>query len=516
MIIQSLQFLSADVICYKLPEYYVLCRKYSLKIPNSIAFLIFERFREKKFMKTEKQLQFFQAEILSLEKIHIDRTIFNHLNLLKNFDGNCLKEIDLSYYDLSKNEAKNIGGVLVHCLNIETINLTGNRNMSHGFSKICLSLIQSKKLKILNLSDCNLKVLNGKSLHNLLRNCMSLNFLLIKKNKQLPFDFGQAFEKNSKVSTTLTTIDVSYSIVDDNQSENFEKMLCNCSNIQKINYSHNFIRKEGFFQSFLKDSKIFTTLTDISFSNCKFNQNQYEKLIKFMNNCQQIESVDLSGNHIIQKNVINIFNNLNIASYSITELNLSNCSLSESYFNCTNDIKFTSITSFSIKENGNIGNGFFNVINMLLESRKCLRSINFSDCNLRKYHSKRLQNFFIGCKVLEEVHLRGNDTLGEEYSYIFNSMYFFSSTLKFLDLAYNNLLDCSSSNLVELLNNLRQLEALNLDGNQDISTSFHKICQSLEKFKYTLRLFYAFPIYLDKYNWIKYKKFISLCPNLQA
>ncbi|CAD5116687.1 unnamed protein product [Dimorphilus gyrociliatus] len=446
---------------------------------------------------------------------------FKSIALAMRNSGKSVEHLNFSSCNLSRDQAASLKEFLDICTNLKTINLTENPNMQDSLEE--LLLILSKTLVYLNLSFCKLSLNQIKSLESYLSQSPTIEVLLLRGSLN-SLNINYLIRGLDYIVRTLKIIDISLNSIKSQQQQPLETVLGKCSNLTTIDFSCCvYTTKEILnWQEMIELSS--NSLQNLALSNCFLSKSSAESLAKGLKRCCNLRSVKLNYNTDMLDGLNDIFNALKESSSTLQNLNVSNCSLSEGQIATLVVLLNTCQNLESLDVSGNPS--MKDTVRLILQSiksfNKTLKNLNLSYCRIQKIEEIHLQLSLTNCNTLESLKLKGNelespiDLLKEsnktlQYLEIENSMQNVSKK-KFVNLreiifirnkdtstvSYENLhthisfqlvinIDLSSCDLrmtqaIQLADCVKQcvnLEVLDLSNNKNMSSGFKKILLGL-------------------------------------
>lgn len=456
---ENLRYLCTKNIFNNLDINYILCKKYSWKIPVKIGDYLIEYLFNLQRNIDEIEYRFFNDKIILLSRIYFSNKFLKFNKILNGLDTKFLRIIDFSRCCLDEKTCSDMSNFLQRCCFIENINFSSNRRMDYGFRYICngLNYYSNKSLKILNFSSCNLNFKQCMDLGDLLRNCSKIEVMDLSMNQFMGYGFINICKGLIESKETLKEINLNSCNLIQIQGNKLAELLSNCSNIEKIRLNHNFeLRDEmiAIVQQLIKSSK---NLNILQFGNCFWNPESCKNLGELISNCSKISIFTSFGNALLEYNNYNICEGLTKSSsylreidFSFSDLNKEKCQhIGILLLNCSY------IENIDLSCNNQMFDGFNYICKGLLNSSENLKCINLALCELTVDNLKDLENLLLNCILLEKLNLDRNIQVKFEFSNLYNCLLKLKKNLKFLHLRHCKLNKNHIFELQQLFNNVQ-------------------------------------------------------------
>lgn len=429
-----------------------------------------------------------------IEKVDLSYNKHVGAGLQKMYDGllntaASLKELDLSYCSINKDESFNVGQLLESCFSIQKFKLRGNFNIGAGFLDICDGLIRSSaSLREIDLSECQIGEGQSKVIGQLLEMCTLIENISLSGNRNMKNGIIDICNALHKSTDSLKFINFASCNINEKQCKSVGELLSYCSNIEKVDFSYNEQIDNGL--SYLCDGLIESsnTLTDINFSNCDLNDYKIKFLGKLLRYCIIIEKIDISNNFDIRNNFNEICIGLRKSCNNLKIIDFSSCKLHKKFSPMLNNLfsLCPSIEKINLSGNQHLGQGFTSICTGLLSSAHSLREVNFSSVNLDKQKSLEVAQLFKNCNLLEAIDLSTNENMTTGLQEILNALIKTSSSIKKINLSNCDLNKRQCQEFGEFLKNCQAIEEINLSLNENMKSGLKDICTGLAKSTDTL------------------------------
>lgn len=184
-----------------------------------------------------------------------------------------LTGISLINANLNSTESFQLGDSLRSISTIQFIRLNNNQNMADGFESICNGLVSSgKKLREIQMIDCNLNENHGIYIANLLKSCSNIIVFKIEKNVKFINSLENITNELSKCCHQLKELGINWNkkSAAKNFITNFDKLFKKCLNLKHLNIS---FKNSNFF---MDDERIqiCEIIKNLSFKKIKLNNYQ--------------------------------------------------------------------------------------------------------------------------------------------------------------------------------------------------------------------------------------------------
>ncbi|CAD5123385.1 DgyrCDS11741 [Dimorphilus gyrociliatus] len=211
--------------------------------------------------------------------------------------SNCLKHLNLDWCNLSSTKAEKLGKSLEHCCFLETLSLRESENMGDGFTEICLGLTKSSEcLKSIDLSWCNLSENQAKKLAKCLQKCSRFESLLAEGNSKMDLQLYAVFSSLKTSSESFKYLNLNWCDMTENQAKRLGECLLNFSSLESLSLKFNKSMGIGFSNicDGLKSSS--NSIKTLQFDECNLNTYQAKCLGECLRSCSNIESLSLYQN----------------------------------------------------------------------------------------------------------------------------------------------------------------------------------------------------------------------------
>lgn len=497
-----------------------------------------------------------QINDLGIGKLSITYGLIHHTQ--------CFKSFNFDYCDIQEIQAKILGNVLQQCSNIEKLSLDGNRNMGDGFFGICKGIKTSHRtIKYLSLRDCNLTDTQGKYLGKNLRECYSIESLILSHNGNLGTAYANIFDGLENSCQFLKHLELENCFLTKSVTENLGKLLSFCSNLQILIMSNNLQILDGYdyLLSELKHSS--KSLIHLDFSACGLTDNQIKQLGNLLQQCNKLEILSIRSCSLVSNGLDYILFGIKSSSATLKTLNLSDCYFTLNQLEYFSEIihKYSNLKQLRIDFNENADVALKILLNRLkvsssideLEFPSCLmddnslgtlsesfqKKLNFIDkldgkrrscrslleklekisfefTNSSKNHGKYIQDILKLCKNLKSVFVSGNESISIGLENILDGLTFSTYCLRDLNLTRCNINENQAKYLGEFLKYCPSLEMFSIKENKKLGSGFGIILTGLENSVKSLKRLNFSECDLSERQSTNLGEFLSLCSNLTS
>lgn len=260
-----------------------------------------------------------------------------------------IKVIDFSWCDLNASQCEEIGKLLLNCINLKEVNLSGNDNMGNGWSDICQGL--------------------------------------------------------SKSSNSLTELSLCGHILSEIECQYMSSLLVNFKNIEIVNLSYNNFMQNGWLDICTGLTTASNALREIRIDDCAIDEENCKDIGNLLQNCYKIEIIDLSRNCNMEDGLTDICKGLLSSSNTLQNIYLSDCNLNEK--DCENIgnllVRCNKIKVIDLSHNDNISQGFTYVCDGLMGSTENFRRLYLTNCALDEKSYEKLRKIFSNCNNVQLI-----------------------------------------------------------------------------------------------------------------
>lgn len=183
--------------------------------------------------------------------------------------SNKLNELIFIGCDLTENQGKLLGNLLMTCTHIVKFYICFDKKIKNGWEDICKGLKKSVNyLKELNFNGCNLNEYQSGLIADLLDNCSLIESIDLSWNKEMKIGFNKVCNSLIKSSNKLSAINFQTCNLSGNQSKFMGKVLLHCSQLKKIELGWNKDIESGFNEILSGLATSFKTIEEINFIGC--------------------------------------------------------------------------------------------------------------------------------------------------------------------------------------------------------------------------------------------------------
>lgn len=293
-----------------------------------------------------------------------------------------LESLNLVSCDLNDESISGIAYLFSCCFKLRHVNLSNNEVVAI-FKNLCKS---SATLESLNLYFCELDEQNVKGISNLFLQCTNLNSIDLSWNKNICPKNYQIFRNLGKSSSFLEKLDLSSCDIDEDSIKQISYLISNCFNLRSVNLNSNDGIGLTTHSIFTNQCKSSDTLESLHLSSCKLDEDNIESISNLVSCCFNLKNIDLSWNNQIGRKKHNIFKNLSKSSDSLETISLFSCELSEE--NIENVSYLFSLCSILknvyLNMNFEIEYASPSIVTNLFKSAHSLETLDLSKCYLDK------------------------------------------------------------------------------------------------------------------------------------
>lgn len=571
---ENLQQLSLHILCSNLNINYKKCLKNSWQIPKNISKIIFQYYFEICYPESKEEIEFFNINNDYIDELIIETRHLKYLEIYSFINFNNLKKLKIDVREISLIDANFITKIIEKCSKLEEFFIQLYRTNENGMIKIYKALKPlSKTLKCIEFPIFYVIQKLSNDLELLLNNCSSLekfhlNFCylpirdyfteilgglnsstrflrvlmlpccdidkeiskllgnLLERNteiEQVDFSFNQNIDISIicqsllKSSKTLKSIIMADCIVNEEYCKELSDLLKQCSCIETIDLSSNRNIHSGIEEICNGLILSCNTLKSFNFRLNELKEYQCEYIKKLFENCNSMEKVYLSNNLQMENGFIKIVNSLKNCSKTLKLLDFGNCVLEETKCKSIQSLlkDCSNINSITVSCNSQMDTGFLDILQGLKASKRNLRYIGVSSCQLSEESCKEFGKFLRSCTSIEKVLLDGNRNMKTGFKEICDGLSTSSNTLKSLHVELCQLNENQSMNLAALLSKCYKIEEFGFNWNCRHESCIHHLCRGLANSWNTLKII-RFESRSLRPNTIKeLKELIKICPKLQ-
>ncbi|CAD5126370.1 unnamed protein product [Dimorphilus gyrociliatus] len=395
-----------------------------------------------------------------------------------------IKEIQFSCCYLTNDHVEKIGNIVIICENIQKVDLSKNEKMGNGLSSILQALLKSSKsLKQINLSMCSMAKSQGRDLGNLLEKCSNIENIDLSWNTSLAEEWIAIFKGLRASSSTLKEVNLSSCSLDEKYGKFIGEVLNDCNNIEEINLSWNKEMKSqlSFILNCLSKSSNTLKVVDISWNYLL--EEHGNSIGEIFQQYSNIQVINLSGNKQLENGWSAICNGLLKSVNCLRDIDISSCELGE---NCGRSIgnlleNCSNVEIFNISWNKHLDNDLLAICKGLVNSANTLTDIDFQYCYLTESQGNIIGNMLNSCTNLNTVDFSSNIHVGRGLSRICDGLLQSSNTLTSISLNMCNIKEDVAYSIANLLQKCSKIEILALSRNYKMGNGFLSICDSLLK-----------------------------------
>ncbi|CAD5126284.1 DgyrCDS14440 [Dimorphilus gyrociliatus] len=209
-----------------------------------------------------------------------------------------LKTLKLSNCKVNQVDAHSLQKLTQICSSLEIVDLSHNKEMGNGFQSICWQWSKGNSLKEINLSYCNLSKTEGEVLGKALEKCHSLTTLDLSGNKKIGKAFYEIF-KQLQFCKKLKDINISACQIAIDTAFYFRTAIEGHTSIETINVSSNH-NIDMIFQTLMSSS---SALKKINIANCNLNNLEAVLFNTLLKHCRAIREINLNDLYRIYKDL---------------------------------------------------------------------------------------------------------------------------------------------------------------------------------------------------------------------
>lgn len=409
------------------------------------------------------------VEKIEINNYDIQQFIHNFQKIIQ-ISANNIKFIQFKNLIISEEISK----MMINCFNslkiLKSLQLINLKFYGNGLQNLWSGLRNVKNsIESLTIDNCYLNKNDCFIVKKLLNQLSALKFLRLSKNNCLDYEFIDIFDGFRKESIKLEKLclpDCNLNYFKQIQSLN--GFLCNTNNIIDINLSGNSLIHQKVIQIFENLKKSSKNLKSINLNNCKLNEKFLSSLADLFQNCTNLEFINLSKNFISKKNCKQLFNSLKSSSKTLKSLIISKCNIQ---IDDENSLKnFLSVChclvnfdiSCNLLFNDNRGK---DIIGSLQSSAKTLRTLNLSQCKMNKECIKEFSKLYKNLHNPQAIILKGNREIGENFNLFCDFSKFHPKNLFLLDISSCKLTTYSPESIMNFFLLFKNLSYLDISYN---------------------------------------------------
>ncbi|CAD5122341.1 unnamed protein product [Dimorphilus gyrociliatus] len=338
-----------------------------------------------------------------------------------------LPNLQILYLDncsLIDRQLEYLGKLLVTSSNIEILSLAGNKGMKNGFNHICEGLKRSvSKIKHLNFDDCALTKVDLVSLSELLSLCSQVEILSLSLNKGMKDEFNTILTELNRSIEQLKKLFFNECDIDESQAKALANSLQISSKISTLSLKRNPNMGVGFYNLCKGLGSSSYNIIDVYLDECNLDESQAISFGNCLRFCSNLKVLSLNGNEHMKGGFKSICTGLQSSRNCFKVIYLEYCNLNGNQVKCFGE--FLKVCSYvqllSMKGNENIGEGFADICEGIINSANCLKSLNFDDCSLNEHQAKYLEESLNVLHYIESFSIRGNNEIGRKFKAISKS-----------------------------------------------------------------------------------------------
>ncbi|CAD5125439.1 unnamed protein product [Dimorphilus gyrociliatus] len=407
---------------------------------------------------------------------------------LKN-SSHSIKSISLRDCNLQEEQGLCLGDLLKNCNTLEIIDLSWNLKLNQVFYNLCEGLRSSSYLESINLTNCNINRKSAIAIANLLENCTNLLEINLSENKCMEDGFGMICQ-SLKSNLNLQNLMLNCCVLNEIQAKQLGISLGNLSKIRAISLASNRKMKDGLKDIFKGLESSCKTLQLVNFNHCELTTEQGRLLGSLLRLCNNIQSVFISQNQNTDLGLYDVFKSLHNSSQTLTQLDLSNCSLSVEqigqlgkFIENSKKLEYLNLTS-----NKNMQTGFEFIYNGLKSSVNSLKILDVGNCSLNEKQAILLGKLLKLLINLEELNLSWNTRMGNWYQGVDGGLRSCTPRIKCIHLGRCDLGEEQATGIGRILNKCTTLESINLTWNTEMGHGFKSICNSMTQSSKSLKM----------------------------
>ncbi|CAD5114059.1 unnamed protein product [Dimorphilus gyrociliatus] len=257
-----------------------------------------------------------------------------------------LKSLSVYWCDLNENQSEALRELLLHCSNIEALNLAWNKNINEGLQRVLEGLEHSHStLTSLNLQNCNLTEKQLVYLGEWIKTCSSIKQLDLGGNRSMFCGYKMIIDNLKSSSDSITSLNFYGCNLTEFQATNLKDLLVCCSNIQSLNLAWN--RNMGYgIQSIINSLKSScNTIKTLNFCGCDIRETQLISLAELLSICPKLELLDLSYNTKMNYGLKEVINTLKTSSDNLTSLKVIGCRLTHDQVDTLKELLLTCLNA---------------------------------------------------------------------------------------------------------------------------------------------------------------------------
>lgn len=362
------------------------------------------------FVKNNGNLEAVNLNNNSLTSI-VGKSLFNSFS-----SAHCqIKEIQLENCELDENIQEEFINFIRNNKVLERINLKKN-NLKLVKKEVFEIIFDScKRLKTFELNDCQLQISNMEFIVNEIYrlNCIqNIDF----GNCLIENRLGNILFKNlAENFTSLKQLMFNNCGFDDSIKDNLIKVCHNNRRIEELSFGKNHLTSIFSMNFFSLLTNNYFRISNLEFNSCKFNNNFVNSLLTIVENAYFLEKLNFGGINIGSKLGKVLLKKIGESCLSMKVLNFNNCSFDETI---KDELIFALSRNKSL-ENVDIGKNYLNsefgkdLFKLLISDCHFLKSLNLENCNFDEEISDEFFSFICLMEILECVNLTGNFLSGK-------------------------------------------------------------------------------------------------------
>lgn len=359
---------------------------------------------------------------------------------------------------------------------IEMNDLSELQMIYDKFRPLFLIQIQNDNPNFFHLENSNISRNDWIVIYKILQKNFKISKIHISRNSFLNDGFDNLLTALENSISTLTEIKINNSCLTCDQAKRLGNFLINCGKIESISLSLNSNMESGLSVICNGLIKSFNVLKSLDFSYCNIDEEQSRSIVLLLKQCIQIEDIYFMSNQQIGNGLLKIFEALHGSSNTIKDINLANCDLNEIHCEYLGNLlnECSNLQKIDLSDNKIMGKGFSHVCNGLLKSANSLLNLNLNGTDLSGYQENYLKKLLAVCTKIEAMYIGKRPNIIDLNDFLYSDLWEksiesckglseTSISLKEIDLCEYEIYDSGKVIVEKMLSKCSRLEIFRID-----------------------------------------------------
>ena len=433
------------------------------------------------YIITHKNISFLRDTIMNnttLENLYLNscfqcsNSLVAILKVLQGFSN--LKVLEITYNNITDQEADDIATVLMCNRKLKVLNLNGNNLQAIGIIKVAKSLKNLSLLSKLFISNNNISEEAAGDIADVLSCNLNLQEIDLSDNYLLTSGAIKIAEALNTTST-LIALNLSNNKITEEATDAIAAIVSCNSNLQTLYLDGSTVQ----IQKIADSLKHTFTLTELSISNNITVEEAADNIAEALSHNTQLRKLNLNGNNLQDNGVIAVAKGLQNSCH-LQKLELAYNSISEEAANVMADALSCKTQLYKLNLNGNnIQAVSVKKIMGALDKVSSLTKIYFNDNSVTEKATDSVATIVSHSPKLRVLSLNGNDLQATGIIQIARALINNGGSLTELYINNNNITDEAADSIASLLFHNKYLQKLELDENYLRDTGAKKVAWAL-------------------------------------